>query len=181
MSSDSPLLLRSQAFAVAIAALIDSIPDTIKGRVVANQLMRLATSVAANYRSTRRARSIAEFVSKLGIVLEEIDESRYWLGYALEIGILCGEEVTRLQKEADEIAAMSFAARRTALFTERLQEEKRGQTRFSGFSGFRRGQRAQRANRRLNASPQSGRNGEKRPEPNLTNAPDPAEPATRPR
>src|SRR5580704_13823246 len=115
MSSDSPLLLRSQAFAVAIAALIDSIPDTIKGRVVANQLMRSATSVAANYRSTRRARSIAEFVSKLGIVLEEIDESRYWLGYALEIGILCGEEVTRLQKEADEIAAMSFAARRTAL------------------------------------------------------------------
>src|SRR5580704_15382415 len=115
MSSDSPLLLRSQAFAVAIAALIDSIPDTIKGRVVANQLMRSATSVAANYRSTRRARSIAEFASKLGIVLEEIDESRYWLGYALEIGILCGEEVTRLQKEAEEIAAMSFAARRTAL------------------------------------------------------------------
>ena len=115
MSSDSPLLLRSQAFAVAIAALIDSIPDTIKGRVVANQLMRSATAVAANYRSTRRARSKAEFVSKLGIVLEEIDESRFWLGYALEIGILCGEEVTRLQKEADEIAAMSFAARRTAL------------------------------------------------------------------
>jgi four helix bundle protein len=115
MSSDSPLLLRSQAFAVAVAALIDSIPDTIKGRVVANQLMRSATSVAANYRSTRRARSKAEFVSKLGIVLEEIDESRFWLGYALEIGILRGEGVTRLQKEADEIAAMSFAARRTAL------------------------------------------------------------------
>jgi four helix bundle protein len=126
MSSDSPLLLRSQAFAVAIAALIDSIPDTIKGRVVANQLMRSATSVAANYRSTRRARSIAEFVSKLGIVLEEIDESRYWLGYALEIGILCGEEVTRLQKEADEIAAMSFAARRTALERTRRKPDKPG-------------------------------------------------------
>ena len=121
MSSDSPLLLRSQAFAVAIPALIDSIPDTIKRRVVANQLMRSATSVAANYRSTRRARSIAEVVSKIGIVLEEIDESRFWLEYALQIGILRGEGVTRLQKEADEIAAMSFAARRTAL--ERLRKK----------------------------------------------------------
>jgi four helix bundle protein len=135
MSSDSPLLLRSQAFAVAIAALIDSIPDTIKGRVVANQLMRSATSVAANYRSTRRARSIAEFVSKLGIVLEEIDESRYWLGYALEIGILCGEEVTRLQKEADEIAAMSFAARRTALERTRRKPDKPGSTGSAGSGG----------------------------------------------
>src|SRR5580704_864437 len=135
MSSDSPLLLRSQAFAVAIAALIDSIPDTIKGRVVANQLMRSATSVAANYRSTRRARSIAEFVSKLGIVLEEIDESRYWLGYALEIGILCGEEVTRLQKEADEIAAMSFAARRTALERTRRKAGSAGSAESAGSAG----------------------------------------------
>ena len=105
MNSDSPLLHRSQAFAVAVATLIDSIPNTIKGRIVANQLMKSATSVAANYRSTRRARSKAEFVSKLGVVLEEIDESVFWLDYAIETGIL----------KDDEIAAMSFAARRTAL------------------------------------------------------------------
>ena len=115
MNSDSPLLHRSQAFAVAVATLIDSIPNTIKGRIVANQLMKSATSVAANYRSTRRARSKAEFVSKLGVVLEEIDESVFWLDYAIETGILKGETVVRIRQEADEIAAMSFAAKRTAL------------------------------------------------------------------
>ena len=115
MISNSPLLLRSQAFAVAVATLIDSIPNTIKGRIVAHQLMKSAASAAANYRSTRRARSKAEFVAKMGIVLEEIDESGFWLDYAMETGILSGELVIRLRQEADEIAAMSFAARRTAL------------------------------------------------------------------
>jgi four helix bundle protein len=77
--------------------------------------MKSATSVAANYRSTRRARTKAEFVAKLGIVLEEIDESVFWLDYAIETGILQRELVVRIRQEADEIAAMSFAARRTAL------------------------------------------------------------------
>jgi four helix bundle protein len=115
MNSDSPLLQRTRAFAVAIATLVDSIPNTIKGRIVANQLMKSATSVAANYRATRRARSKAEFVAKLGVVLEEIDESVFWLDYAIETGILHGELVFRIRQEADEIAAMSFASRRTAL------------------------------------------------------------------
>ena len=64
MFSNSPLLKRSRAFAISVAKLIDSIPNTIQGRVIAFQLMRSAASTAANYRATRRARLQAEFIAK---------------------------------------------------------------------------------------------------------------------
>jgi four helix bundle protein len=112
---DSPLLIRSRQFAVDVANIIDLIPITVQGRVIANQLMRSAASAASNYRATRRSRSNAEFVARLGTVLEEIDESGFWLGFAADLKLLHGSELFRLQQEADELAAMAFTARRTCL------------------------------------------------------------------
>jgi four helix bundle protein len=115
MTRDSPLLIQSRAFALSVATLINFIPDTIQGRVIAQQLMKSATSTAANYRAARRARSKAEFAAKLGVVLEEIDESEFWFGILNDLNLCKRSELLQLQKEATEIAAMAFAARRTAM------------------------------------------------------------------
>src|SRR3954447_16618466 len=70
---------RTKIFALHTLDLIEQLPNTSRGRVLANQLARSATSVGANYRAACRARSRAEFASKLGTVAEEADESHYWL------------------------------------------------------------------------------------------------------
>lgn len=73
------LKLRTKKFSLRVINLIESLPNSISGKVIANQLIRSATSVGANYRSACRSRSKAEFVSKIRIVEEEADESLYWL------------------------------------------------------------------------------------------------------
>ena len=70
---------RLKNHALRIIKLVDLLPKTVVGRTVGNQLVRSGTSVAANYRAALRARSRAEFISKLGIVIEEADESAFWL------------------------------------------------------------------------------------------------------
>ena len=97
---------RTKRFAVDAIRLASSIPDTIAGRIVANQFIKSATSVAANYRATCRARSKAEFVSKLHIVLEEADESVFWLEIMDEAEILSNTAVSSLFQEATEITAI---------------------------------------------------------------------------
>lgn len=105
---------RTKKFALRVMALIDSLPNTVKGRVIANQLMRAATSVGANYRAACRGRSQAEFVSKLSIVLEESDECCYWLELIMEGNVLPTEKVEDLYQEADEITAIMTASHKTA-------------------------------------------------------------------
>src|SRR3954469_16987217 len=75
----SELQDRTKGFALRVLSLVDNLPNTVAGRVIANQLARSATSVGANYRAACRGRSRAEFASKLGTVAEEADESLYWL------------------------------------------------------------------------------------------------------
>jgi four helix bundle protein len=70
---------RTKEFSLRVLNLIEKLPNTIGGRVLANQLTRSATSVSGNYRAACRARSRAEFASKLGTVAEEADESLHWL------------------------------------------------------------------------------------------------------
>jgi four helix bundle protein len=70
---------RTKQFALRIMRLCEKLPARPVGRVIANQLLRCGTSVGANYRAVCRSRSTADFVSKLGVVLEEADESAYWL------------------------------------------------------------------------------------------------------
>ena len=78
------------------------------------QLLRSGTAVAANYRAVCRARSKAEFVAKIGIVLEEADETVFWLEMLVEAGIVRSERMEPLLKEANELLAIFAASQRTA-------------------------------------------------------------------
>ena len=81
--------------------------------VIKNQLLRASTSVGANYRAAKRARSRKDFVSKLAVVEEEADECVYWFSMLEEAGVN-GAEITWLKREADEIVAIMVASRKTA-------------------------------------------------------------------
>lgn len=104
---------RTKAFALRVMTLVDNLPNNAKGRVLGDQLLRSGTSVGANYRGACRARSTAEFVSKLGNVLEEADESTYWMELIIEGELLPVNRVEPLLKEANELTAIFFTARRT--------------------------------------------------------------------
>ncbi len=113
MNADE-LKARTKQFALQVMQLIDQLPNTTKGRVVANQLMKAATSVGANYRAACRGRSQAEFISKLSIVLEESDECCYWLELIMEGELISAEQVVDLYREANEITAIMTASHKTA-------------------------------------------------------------------
>ena len=104
---------RTKQFGLRILELLDHFPKTIGARVVANQIVKSATSVGANYRAACRARSRTEFASKIGIVAEEADESLYWLEVIAEGKIVPQQKVARLLKEADELTAIFTSARRS--------------------------------------------------------------------
>src|SRR4051812_28112837 len=97
---------RTKQFALRILKLVAALPNTIEGRAIANQLVRSGTSVAANYRATCRARSKAEFVAKIGLVLEEADETLLWLELIDEGKLLPTTRVESLFAEANEIVAI---------------------------------------------------------------------------
>jgi four helix bundle protein len=105
---------RTKKFALRVLTLVDSLPNTIGGRVIANQLARSATSVGANYRAACRARSRAEFASKLGTVAEESDESLYWLELIRDGKLIPEKKVSSLWAEADELTAIFTSGRRSA-------------------------------------------------------------------
>ena len=79
---------RTKSFALRILKLVAALPDTVQGRTVSGQLVRAGTSVGANYRAVCRARSNAEFIAKVGTVLEEADESAFWLELTIEGDLL---------------------------------------------------------------------------------------------
>ena len=86
--------------------LVAELPKTTVGRAIGSQLDRSGTSVGANYRSACRARSKAEFISKLGIVLEEADESGFWLELIIEGRLLKTDRVTSIVNESNELTAI---------------------------------------------------------------------------
>lgn len=100
--------------ALRVMRLIDNLPRSIQGRVIADQLMRSATSVASNYRAACRGRSKAEFVAKLSIVVEEADETVLWLELIVDGELLPADKVKDLLAEANEITAIMVASRKTA-------------------------------------------------------------------
>ena len=105
---------RTKQFALHIMNLVDKLPNTIAGRALGNQLLRSGTSVGANYRAACRGRSKAEFVSKIGIVAEEADESAFWLELIMDSGLLAKDLVESLLREANELAAIFIASVKTA-------------------------------------------------------------------
>ena len=105
---------RTKAFALRIIRLYRSLPYRTDTQVLGKQLLRCGTSVAANYRAVCRARSKAEFVAKIGIVLEEVDEAVLWLELMTESGIIPVVRTKSLLKEANELTAIFAASQRTA-------------------------------------------------------------------
>ena len=96
---------RTKAFALRVIRLYRSLPYKTDTQVLGKQLLRCGTSVAANYRAVCRARSKAEFVAKMGIVVEEADEAILWLELMTESGIVSLAKTEALIKEANELTS----------------------------------------------------------------------------
>jgi len=111
---------RTKKFAKRIIELCRELPNNRQGRLIGNQVFKSGTSVAANYRAACRGRSRAEFVSKLGIVLEEGDETLFWLELINEMEICDENVVPSLMQECDELVAIVVSSIKTA------KQEKRG-------------------------------------------------------
>jgi len=105
---------RTKKFALRVLKLIRRLPNTVGGRVLANQLARSATSVSANYRAACRARSPPEFSSRLGTVAEEADEILHWLELIRDGSFIPEKRIAPLLAEADELTAILTAGRRTS-------------------------------------------------------------------
>ncbi|PYK21669.1 MAG: four helix bundle protein [Verrucomicrobia bacterium] len=109
------LKARTKQFALRMMKMVDALPRTIQGRAIAKQIIRSATSVAANYRAACRARSRAEFIAKIGIVEEEADESCFWLELIIDSGLLNEDRIRPLLSEAGELVAIMAASRKSAI------------------------------------------------------------------
>ena len=105
---------RTKEFAHRCVKLAISLPNTFLGNHIRGQLIRAATSVASNYRATCIAQSKASFISKLSIVIEEADESYFWLEFIIDEILLKKELVEPLLNEAEELTAIFISSRKTA-------------------------------------------------------------------
>jgi len=105
---------RTKQFALRIIKLFRALPRAVEAQVIGRQLLRSGTAVAANYRAVCRARSKAEFIAKVGVVVEEADETVFWLEMLVEAGIIRASRMEPLLKEANELLAMFAASQRTA-------------------------------------------------------------------
>ena len=114
MSQVKDLKIRTKEFAIRIMRLYRSLPAGEECRVLGKQLLRSGTSVGANYRAACRARSKAEFVAKIGIVLEEADETVFWLELLIEGGLMSEDKLRNLLNEANELASIFVTSLRTA-------------------------------------------------------------------
>ena len=105
---------RTKQSALRTIRLCESLPDTPVARVIRTQLLRCGTTVGANYRAACRAKSKADFISKMGTVEEETDESMYWMELIIDAGLMKEELISALYQEADEIPSIVIASIKTA-------------------------------------------------------------------
>jgi four helix bundle protein len=108
------LKVRTKQYALRIIRLIKSLPRTEEGRVIGNQLLRSGTAVGANYRAVCRARSQKEFIAKMGVVVEESDESAYWIELLGEGGVVRQSRLTSLLDETNQLLAIFAASHHSA-------------------------------------------------------------------
>jgi len=111
---------RTKNFSLRVIHFIQSLPRGLVIDVIGRQLLRSATSVAANYRAVRRARSRREFLSKLGIAEEEADETAFWLELLVESKLVRAEAASELRDEANQLVAITVSSIRTARSGARL-------------------------------------------------------------
>jgi four helix bundle protein len=112
--NEDDLKRRTKQFGLRVIKLVESLPNTTASKTIGHQLLRSGTSVGANYRAACRGKSKADFIAKIGIVVEEADESLYWLELLQEAGIIPVERLQDLKKEADELVAIFTASIKTA-------------------------------------------------------------------
>ncbi|MCH7528665.1 MAG: four helix bundle protein [Candidatus Marinimicrobia bacterium] len=105
---------RTKAFAHHGVKLANALPNSTLGRHIKGQLIRCATSVAANYRAACMAQSKASFISKLSIVIEEADESYFWTEFIMDESLVDNEQIEPLLNEARELTAIFTTSRKTA-------------------------------------------------------------------
>lgn len=105
---------RTKQFAIRIVKMTQSLSRSDAARTLGRQVLRSGTAVAANYRATCRARSRAEFIAKLGVVVEEIDETVLWLELLVDTGIVPAHKLDLLLNEARQLLALFAASQATA-------------------------------------------------------------------
>jgi four helix bundle protein len=108
---------RTRAFALRVIRLAESLPRTPTANVIRNQMLRCGTSVGANYRAACRAKSRADFVSKMGTVEEEADETIYWMELLIDADIQKRPRITALLDEANQILSIVVSSIKTARST----------------------------------------------------------------
>jgi four helix bundle protein len=114
MGAKDDLKLRTKQFALRVIRLVEALPKGKTGDILGKQLLRSATSVAANYRAACKARSKADFVSKITIVEEESDESLFWLELILESRLMPEKRLQEIIVEANQLTAIFTASGKTA-------------------------------------------------------------------
>jgi four helix bundle protein len=107
------LKLRTKNFSILIINLVEKLPNSIAGKTIANQIIRSGTSVGANYRAVCRARSDREFISKMNIVLEEADETMFWLELIIDRKWFDINEVSNLLDEGNQLIAIFVSSLKT--------------------------------------------------------------------
>jgi four helix bundle protein len=105
---------RTKVFALRVIRMSEALPKTRAANVITNQILRSETSMAANYRAVGRARSKAEFIAKLGVVVEEADETVFWLELLGDSGIVPAAKLQKLSDEANQLMLIFSASGRTA-------------------------------------------------------------------
>ena len=111
--TSNELKLRTKNFSILIINLVEKLPNTIAGKTIANQIIRSGTSVGANYRAVCRARSDREFISKMNIVLEEADETMFWLELIMDRKWFNENEVSNLLDEGNQLTAIFVSSLKT--------------------------------------------------------------------
>ena len=107
------LKLRTKNFSILILNLVEKLPNSIAGKTIGNQIIRSGTSVGANYRAVCRARSDREFISKMNIVLEEADETMFWLELIIDRKWFDENEVLNLLDEGNQLTAIFVSSLKT--------------------------------------------------------------------
>ena len=105
---------RTKEFALRIVRLYAALPKTTEAQVLGKQVLRSGTSVGANYREATRARSTAEFMSKVGVGLQELEETDYWLELLADSGIVPEARLADLRNELNQLTAILVSSVKTA-------------------------------------------------------------------
>jgi four helix bundle protein len=108
------LRTRTKAFALPVIRMSQALPRSREANVLVQQVLRSSTGMAANYRAAGRSRSKAEFIAKIGVVVEEADETVFWLEMLLDSGMVRPEKLQNLLAEATQLVAIFTASRKTA-------------------------------------------------------------------